>query len=429
MVRGRLRHGLHAHQGGNELNAEIVGIGTELLLGQIANTNAQRISQALATIGVDVHHHTVVGDNPERMVATIDRALDRSDAVIITGGLGPTPDDITREAVAEVLGRTLITYEDLAQTIRDVFARLQRPMPPENLRQAELPEGAEPIPVEGTAPGFFIDDDRGMLFALPGVPWEMAAMLEKSVLPKLRERAGDYTLVSREVIVMALGESRTHEKIRDIVDAQSNPTIAYRAGGGVVRLRITAKAATESEALGLIQPVEDQIRERLGIDALAGHFESVADALGHLLREKELTIAAAESLTGGLIGSQLTKVGGSSDFFKGSLVVYATESKSEVAGVDPAVLQGPGAVSEEAAIELARGAAEKFHADLGVSTTGVAGPTEQEGKPVGTVYVAAHLDGNTEARFIQGYGDRDNIREIATNSALDLGRRMILRSS
>ena len=429
MVGSRLCPGLCTYQGGRHLIAEIVGIGTELLLGQIANTNAQRISQALATIGVDVHFHTVVGDNPERMTATIAAALDRSDAVIITGGLGPTPDDITREAVSEVLGRPLARVEELADAIRAVFKRLDRPMPEENLKQADLPDGAEPIPVEGTAPGFFIDDERGMVFALPGVPWEMEAMLEKSVLPKLRERAGGYTLVSREVTVMALGESRTHEKIRDIVDAQSNPTIAYRAGGGVVRLRLSAKAATEAAALALIDPVEEQIRERLGIDALAGHFGSVSEALGALLRDKDLTIAAAESLTGGMIGSALTRVGGSGDFFKGSLVVYATESKSEVAGVDPAILEGPGAVSEEAALALAQGAVEKFHADLGIATTGVAGPTEQEGKPVGTVYVAAHFDGRTEARFIQGYGDRDNIRQIATNSALDLGRRLVLRSS
>ena len=426
MVGRRLRKRIQTSAGGNDLRAEIVGIGTELLLGQIANTNAQRISQALAAIGVDVHFHTVVGDNPERMVATISNALDRSDAVIITGGLGPTPDDITREAVAEVLGRSLRRDQELEDTIRSVFAKLNRPMPEDNLKQADLPEGAEPIPVEGTAPGFFIDDDRGMVFALPGVPWEMEAMLEKTVLPKLRERAGDQTLVSREITVMALGESRTHEKIRDIVDRQTNPTIAYRAGGGVVRLRLSAKAKTESEALGLIRPVEDEIRERLGVDALSGNHSSVADALGDVLREGELSIGAAESLTGGLIGSQLTKVGGSGDFFKGSLVCYATESKAEVAGVDEAILEGPGAVSEEAAAALARGAVDKFHADLGVAATGVAGPTEQEGKPVGTVYVAACFEDSVEVRFIQGYGDRDNIRAIAANAALDLGRRMVI---
>ena len=408
------------------MRAEIVGIGTELLLGQIANTNARHISTALAGIGVDVHFHTVVGDNPERMRDTIGTALDRSDAVIITGGLGPTPDDITREAVAEVLDRPLVRDEGLAENIRSVFAKLGREMPEDNLRQADLPKGAEPIPIEGTAPGFFIDDERGMVFALPGVPWEMEAMLDKTVLPKLKERGGGSALISREIIVMKLGESRTHEKIRDIVDRQTNPTIAYRAGAGVVRVRLSAKAASESEALALIGPVEDEIRERLGVDALEGHFSSVAEGLGDVLRRKELSVAAAESLTGGLIGTELTKVGGSGDFFKGSLVCYATEAKAKVAGVPDSILEGPGAVSEEAAAALAEAAAEKFDADLGVAATGVAGPTEQEGKPVGTVYVAAHLDGRSESRFIQGYGDRDNIRRLAANAALDLGRRLVL---
>ncbi|MBW3594287.1 MAG: competence/damage-inducible protein A [Actinobacteria bacterium] len=428
MVGSGIRARLRAHRRGDDLRAEIVGIGTELLLGQIPNTNAQEISEALAAIGVDIHFHTVVGDNPERIVATISTALDRSDAVIITGGLGPTPDDITREAVAEVLGRPLRRDEALADSIRSVFAKLNRTMPEDNLRQADLPEGAEPIPIEGTAPGFFIDDPRGMVFALPGVPWEMRAMLDKTVLPKLREHGGGHTLVSREVIVMGLGESRTHEKIRDIVDRQSNPTIAYRAGGGVVRVRLTAKAPSEAAALGLIRPVEDAIRERLGVDALSGNFPSVAEALGDLLRGSDITVAAAESLTGGLIGSELTKVGGSGDFFKGSLVCYATEAKAEVADIDDAILSGPGAVSEEAAAALAQAAVDRFHADLGVAATGVAGPTEQEGKPVGTLYVAAHFEGATEVRFIQAYGDRDNIRALATNAALDLGRRMVLRA-
>ena len=410
------------------MRAEIVGIGTELLLGQIANTNARHISTALAAIGVDVHFHTVVGDNPERMRDTIATALERSDAVIMTGGLGPTPDDITREAVAEVLGRPLVRDEALADNIRSVFAKLGREMPEDNLRQADLPKGAEPIPIEGTAPGFFIDDERGMVFALPGVPWEMEAMLEKTVLPTLKERAGGAALVSREIIVMKLGESRTHEKIRDIVDRQTNPTIAYRADAGVVRVRLSAKAPIESEALALIGPVEDEIRERLGVDALEGHFSSVAEGLGDVLRRKELSVAAAESLTGGLIGTELTKVGGSGDFFKGSLVCYATEAKAKVANVPVSILEGPGAVSEEAAAALAEAAAEKFDADLGVAATGVAGPTEQEGKPVGTVYVAAHLDGRSETRFIQGYGDRDNIRQLAANAALDLGRRLVLET-
>ncbi|HET7481627.1 MAG TPA: competence/damage-inducible protein A [Actinomycetota bacterium] len=408
------------------MKAEIVAIGTELLLGQIANTNAQKISTSLANIGVDVHFHTVVGDNPERMVATLRTARDRSDAVIVTGGLGPTPDDITREAIAEVTGRALSRDPELEATIRAVFSKMSHPMPDDNLRQADLPEGAEVIAIEGTAPGFWVEDDRGIIFALPGVPWEMAAMLEKSVIPKLKELGGDNVLVSREVIVLGLGESRTHEKIADVVDRQTNPTIAYRAGGGLVRLRISAKATSDAAAIALIDPVEEEIRSRLGINAVAGHHDSLAEALGAMLREQELTVAAAESLTGGTIGMELTRVGGSGDFFLGSLVCYATESKRDVAGVDPAILEGPGAVSPEAAGALAEAAVDRFKADLGLGATGVAGPSEQEGKPVGTIFVAARFHGRTEVRSIRGYGDRENIRAIATNAALDLGRRMVL---
>ena len=192
------------------MNAEIVGIGTELLLGQIANTNAQHISDALASIGVDVYFHTVVGDNPERMVAVIGQAFDRSDAVVVTGGLGPTPDDITREAVAAVTGRPLERNDDLARKIEKIFSRMGRDMPLDNLRQADLPKGATPIEPEGTAPGFWVEHSGALLFALPGVPWEMKAMMGKTVVPVLRGRAGEYATVSREVIVCGLGESRTH---------------------------------------------------------------------------------------------------------------------------------------------------------------------------------------------------------------------------
>jgi nicotinamide-nucleotide amidase len=410
------------------MNAEIVAVGTELLLGQIANTNAQVISRSLASIGVDVYFHTVVGDNLDRMVGTIEAAVDRADAVIITGGLGPTSDDITREAVAEVAGCKLVRDDAVAEEIRRIFERMNRQMPEENLKQAEMPEGAEMIPHEGTAPGFVIEHNGCLVFALPGVPWEMEAMLRKTVMPKLSQRAGAASIVSRQVLVIGLGESATQEKISDIVDRQSNPTIAYLAGGGQVRVRLSAKAASESEALALIAPVEDEIRSRLGEDAVAGSHASIADAVGQELREHGLKIAAAESLTGGLIGSLLTAAGGSSDFFLGSLVTYATEAKRDVAGVDEAILVGPGPVSAEAAAALAVGARSKFGADLGVSATGVAGPTEQDGKPVGTVFVAAVLHGEPEVRSVRGYGDRDNIRMLAATAALDLGRRLLLRS-
>jgi nicotinamide-nucleotide amidase len=410
------------------MKAEIVAVGTELLLGQIPNTNAQTISRSLASIGIDVYFHIVVGDNLDRMIETIDRAAARSDAVIITGGLGPTSDDITREAVAEVAGCKLVRDDAVAEQIRSIFERMHRQMPEENLKQAEMPEGAELIPHEGTAPGFVVEHAGCSIFALPGVPWEMEAMLHKTVMPKLSSRAGAASIVSRQVLVVGLGESATQEKIKDIVDRQSNPTIAYLAGGGQVRVRLSAKAASESAALALIAPVENEIRERLGEDAVAGSHGSLADAVGELLRERGLKIAAAESLTGGMIGSLLTTAGGSSEFFLGSLVTYATEAKRDVAGVDEAILEGHGPVSGETAAALAVAARDKFRADLGISATGVAGPTEQDGKPVGTVFVSAVLFGEPEVRAVRGYGDRDNIRSLAATAALDLGRRLLLRS-
>lgn len=397
------------------------------MLGQIANTNAQKISSALATIGVDVFRHAAVGDNLQRVVDVIREAAARADVVVVTGGLGPTPDDLTREAVAAAFEVPVERDARLAQWITDLFERMGRPMPEDNLRQADLPKGATVIEAEGTAPGFSIEQGGSILFALPGVPWEMEAMLSKSVLPALRQRAGDAATVSRQVLVVGLGESHTHERIADIVDAQTNPTIAYLAGGGMVRVRITAKATSEAEALALIRPVEESIRERIGEAALPGNHDTVSEALAEVLRETGVTIAAAESLTGGLIGAELTRAGGSSDFFRGSAVCYTTDAKRDVLGVDESILLGPGAVSEETAAALAEGAAKLFGADLAVSATGVAGPAEQEGKPVGTVFVGATYGGDTQVRRVRGYGDRDNIRTIAMNAALDLGRRLVQR--
>jgi nicotinamide-nucleotide amidase len=301
-------------------------------------------------------------------------------------------------------------------------------MPEDNLRQADLPDGAVPIAPEGTAPGFSLEAAGTLVFALPGVPWEMSAMLQKHVIPVLKERGAAQPILSREVIVVGLGESRTHEVIADIVAAQSNPTIAYRASAGQVRLRITAKADTETDALALIRPVEESIRKRLGEDAVHGDHGSLADALGEMLRQRDATLALAESLTGGMIAAELTRTGGAGDYFLGSLVVYDTAAKKDVADVDAGILNGAGAVSAEAAAALAEGAARKFSADLGLSATGVAGPTEQEGKPVGTIFVGATFGGRTETRRVRGYGDREHVRAIAVTSALDLGRRLLLWS-
>ncbi len=400
-------------------------MGTELLLGQIANTNAQRISAALATIGVDVYFHAAVGDNLDRIVTTLKSSLERSDAVIVTGGLGPTPDDLTREAVAAALDRPLVREARLEGVIRGVFERLGRAMPEENLKQADLPGGAVAIAPEGTAPGFYVEHEGTLVIALPGVPWEMEAMLAKEVIPLLRARAGQAAIVSREVIVVGLGESATQELISDIVASQSNPTIAYLAGRGQVRVRLTAKAPTEAEASALVEPVEEEIRGRLGPAAVPGHYVSLAAALGAMLRERGLTVATAESLTGGLIGAEFTAIPGASAFFKGALVVYATDAKGNVAGLDAALLDGPGPVSEDAAAALAEVAADRFGSELGISATGVAGPDQQQSIPVGTIFVAAHFGGRTEVRRVRGYGDRDHVRAIAVTAAIDLGRRLL----
>ena len=411
------------------LRAEVIGIGTELLLGQIANTNAKEISTALATIGVDVLWHTAVGDNLERIEDAVRTAARRSDAVIITGGLGPTSDDITALGVAAATNRTLVRDERLADLIRSFFESRARPMPESNLKQADLPEGATPIEPEGTAPGFYVEHDDALIFSLPGVPWEMQAMLEKTVLPVLRERSGDAVTVSRHVLTVGVGESAVAHAIADIVDAQSNPTIAFLAGGGTARVRITAKASDEARAEALIQPVEAAIRDRLGEAALEPGEDTVVGVFSSLARGQNLKVAAAESLTGGLLGANLTEAEGASDFFLGSLVCYSTEAKRDVAGVDPAILEEHGAVSAECAAAMAEGAAQRFGADVGVSTTGVAGPAEQEGKPPGTIFVGAFVAGRVEARRVQGYGNRSNMRVIALNSALDLARRMIVGSS
>lgn len=411
------------------MRAEVIGVGTELLLGQIANTNAQKISTALATIGVDVYFHTAVGDNLERIKTTIAAALRRSDAVVITGGLGPTSDDITAEAVAAAVGRPLLRNERLAALVRSFFEGRGRPMPESNLKQADLPSGATPIEPEGTAPGFYVEERGSIVFCLPGVPWEMEAMMAKIVLPVLGARAGDSVTVSRHVLTVGLGESALAHAIDDIVEAQSNPTVAFLAGGGTARVRLTAKAPTEAEAQELIRPVETAIRQRLGDRALEPGEDTVAGVFSSLARGRGLKVATAESLTGGLLSATLTEVEGASDFFVGSLVCYSTEAKRDVAGVDPEILAEHGAVSAECAAALAEAAAKRFDADVGVATTGVAGPAKQEGKEPGTIFVGAYVDGRSEARFVQGYGNRSNMRAIAGNSALDLARRMILESS
>ena len=407
------------------MRAEIVGVGTELLLGQIANTNAQKISAELAAIGVDVLWHSVVGDNLNRIVSVLDNARARADTIVVTGGLGPTPDDITSEAVASLLDRPLRRDERLALIIRQKFAEMKRTMPEANLKQADLPDGAVPIESEGTAPGYYVDAGGAVIFVLPGVPWEMEAMLEKTVVPMLARRSGAATTLSREVLVIGLGESSTHEAIKDLVDAQTNPTIAYRAGAGRVRVRVTAKAEDRAAAESLIAPVEAEIRARLGDAALSANAGSLLEAISITLRHRGQSVAVAESLTGGRIAAELSGQAGSSDFFSGSLVCYTTASKAAVALVPDELLERCGPVSEEVAGALAAGAATRFNAALGLGATGVAGPGDHDGQPAGTICVGAAYGSAVITRRLRGYGGRDNVMAMAVTAALDLGRRAL----
>lgn len=408
------------------MRAEVIGVGTELLLGEIPNSNAQAISAELADLGIDVLHHVAVGDNLGRVTEALTVALNRADIVIVTGGLGPTPDDLTRDAAAAALGVPLERDEEMVATLESIFQRLGRDMPDENKKQADFPAGAEVISPEGTAPGFVARAaNDSILVCLPGVPWEMKAMMRKDVIPRLRSLSGEGTLVIREVLVVGLGESHTHHLISDLVEQQTDPTIAFLAGGGAVRVRLITKARDEAEGIARIEPLEAEIRRRLGPSALRGEGRTPAEILGQILVERSLTVAVAESLTGGMIASALTEAEGASDFFLGSIVAYATEAKRDVVGVDEEVLEREGPVSEEAAAQLAERAAAVFSADLGLAATGVAGPATQDGKPVGTLFVAAHHGGRTEVRSPRGYGDRGNIRRIAVTSALDLGRRLL----
>ena len=410
------------------MRAEIIGVGTEILLGQIANTNAQWMSQRLAEIGVDVLHHQVVGDNVPRIAEAISLAASRADVVLITGGLGPTGDDVTRDALAAAAGVRLVRTPEIEAYLHEKFDRMQREMPESNLVQADVPEGARYIlPERGTAPGLVLDLTGGTrLYAVPGVPAEMREMMEGAVLPELVERAGPAGIVSRVLRVVGIPEARVGELLDDLFRSSTNPTVAYLASAGEVRVRLTAKAGSAEEAAALIEPAERKVRERLGDQVFGVDREELEEVVGRLLVERGLTVAVAESLTGGGLASRMVHVPDSSRYFRGAVVAYSAEAKADLLGVSKETLDGPGMVSEACAVEMARGARTAFGADVGVATTGVAGPEPLEGHPPGEVWVAVSRDHREEARRFVAPGDRDQVRRWAEQSALDLTRRVVL---
>jgi nicotinamide-nucleotide amidase len=410
------------------MRCEVVAIGTELLLGQIVDTNSSWMGEQLALRGIEHLRQTKVGDNQGRMVEVLREALTRADAVIVCGGLGPTQDDITREAIAEVMGVELERRDELADVIREMFSRRGRTMPENNLRQADVPKGASPIEQRtGTAPGLICPVGDKVLYAVPGVPYEMREMLERAVLPDLERRAGVRQIfVSRTLRTWGESESRIAELLApriDALDETGNPTLAFLASGiEGIKVRLTARGDTAPAANALLDAEEAEVRMLLGELVFSGADEPMEAVVGRLLLERGLTVAVAESLTGGLVASRIVSVLGSSDWFRGGVVAYASEVKRDVLGVP----DGP-VVSEAAAMAMAAGVRRLLGADIGLSTTGVAGPTEQEGQPPGTVWLGLAFGDEIDAIQVRLPGDRDRVRQMTVISLVDRLRRRLLR--
>jgi nicotinamide-nucleotide amidase len=408
------------------MRCDVLAIGTELLLGQIVDTNSAWIGEQLASAGIDTFDHRKVGDNLSRMVASLEDLLTDADAVIVCGGLGPTPDDVTREAIAAVMGVELERREELIEQIAALFGSRGREMPANNLRQADVPVGGGVIPNPiGTAPGLRCevagaDGRKRVVYAVPGVPYEMQQMVTDHVLPDLLELSGERAvIVSRSLKTWGTSESGLAEMIAERVDNQTNPTIAFLARGiEGLYVRLTAKAATEDEALALLGPEEAAVRDILGNLVFGVDDETMESAVLDLCEAHGWTLGVAESLTGGLIGARLANVPGASRTFRGSLATYATDVKRSLLG-----LTTEHVVSEDAAKQMAQGAQRVLGSDVAISVTGVAGPDEQDGQPVGTVWMAAAIPGREiEVTSMRLPGDRERIRQFSTISLLNILR-------
>ena len=414
------------------MRCEVVAVGTELLLGQIVDTNSSWIGSKLAEAGIDSMFQTKVGDNFERIASTLRQALDRADAVVVCGGLGPTQDDITRDVIAHVMGVELVRDPALETHIRDLFESRGRTMPANNLRQADVPLGASAMAqMPGTAPGLVCpigdptDPDGKVIYAVPGVPYEMKEMIEGTVLPDLLRRSGAVSVIrSRTLRTWGQSESGLAEMLgpyHDELEASGHCTLAWLASGiEGLKLRLTAKAATSQEADAVLAAETARLEGMLGDLVFSTDDRSMEQVILDLCRERGLTLATAESFTGGLIASRLTAVPGASDVFRGSVVSYASEVKFDVLGVP----RGP-VISEEAAVAMAEGACRVLGADVSVAVTGVAGPAEQEGQRPGSVWLATCVDGEGAAIPLRLPGDRERIRQFSTISVLDLLRKRL----
>ncbi|HWI54389.1 MAG TPA: competence/damage-inducible protein A [Desulfobacteria bacterium] len=412
------------------MRAELISTGTEILLGQILNSNAQYLGQRLAGLGIDVYFQTTVGDNGKRIAEVIRAAVNRADLLIVTGGLGPTMDDLTKEAISEFFGLKLMMDDDSLSSIEAFFRDRGKIMPEINKKQALIPEGAVVIPNKrGTAPGVILEHGSTTVVILPGPPIEMQPMFEETVVPYLREKSmgGSDLIVSRVLRILGLGESAVEEKVSDLVLQQSNPTIAFLAPKGEVLIRITAKAESEAAAEKLIAAPEKEIRKRLGSFIYGSDDETLEKAVVRLFKERGLTVSAAESCTGGLIAKRITDIEGASESFMYGIVSYDNQAKINLLGVSPETLDAHGAVSKETALEMVRGVRKACGTDVAVSVTGIAGPgggTPE--KPVGLVYIGFADSDTTAAEKYLFAGDRETIRWQAANTALNKLRLYLL---
>jgi nicotinamide-nucleotide amidase len=410
------------------VRVEIVTVGTELLLGQIENTNARWISERLAEIGADALHQQVVGDNLRRIAGAITLAASRADVVIVTGGLGPTQDDLTRPALAQAAGVGLVRRPEIEAMLREKFRVRGREMPESNLSQADVPEGGRYVePARGTAPGLVVRIGGATVYAVPGVPAEMREMMEGTVLPELAELGEPASLVSRTLRCYGLAESAIAERLDDLYRGSENPTVAFLAGGAEVHVRLTAKAETRSAAQALLGPLEGAVRERLGDHVYGANGDSLELVVGRLLERQGLTLSCAESLTAGGLAERITSVPGASTYFLGSAVTYSLEAKRSLLGVSEATLDELGPASRECAAQMAAGARRLFGSDLAVALTGAAGPTPHGGAEPGQVWIALDAEGVAHQTGFRWPWDRELVRRFAEQSALDVVRRHLLR--
>jgi nicotinamide-nucleotide amidase len=408
------------------VKAEILSIGTEILLGEIVDTNAQYIASRLPALGIDLYFKAVVGDNLDRLTETIGRARERSDIVICTGGLGPTEDDLTREAICAVLDEAPHVDTDLEATLRGFFERRGYAMPERNVKQCWLIPSARAIPnPRGTAPGWWVERDGKIIVAMPGPPTEMTRMWDTEVAPELLRRNPGSILITRTLKTAGIGEGTVDEMVSDLLKSQ-NPSIGIYARADGVHLRIAAKAPAEEDAWRLIRPVEEDLRRIIGPAVWGADDDTFESVVGDMLKQRRLTIATMESCTGGLLASTITDVPGSAGYFQGGIVSYQTDVKLEY-GVDTDVVAEHGVISAETARAMARAARERLDADVGVGITGVAGPDEQEGKPVGTVHIGIDTAwGEPQSMsyvFPQG---RAAVKRRAVTTALVLLRQTLL---